>query len=417
MDKAITSNWYQRPVARMALSISAILLVLAISLYFLGSTIRNPTINSSKVEWEVLKQRPFAESVSVIAKVVPEQAIVIDAPTTGQVSAVMVANGDLVQRNASLIILSNVEDEIRRMRDESSLQEQLAQSEISFIEVKKSVASKKKLLEDAEFGLLEAQRELRDINRLVTANLMSESAKINAESLVSYKARQKNAANNDLQLEFEVLKSHSQRLEASRKVLSRQLEVLARQAKLSTIKAQESGSISGLSVKVGERVNQGDRIGILATSSRKALNASVDEFYLNKVRINASATLRTADGQNYQMRVAHVDPNVSDGVFKITLKFTNQIPEELIDGQSLRASVTAQEQNSVLSMSYKTYEILKNRREVYILPGTGKDAQRRKIRFGKIGSDFVEVANGASEGDAIVFQYPPDLTTKTFRLR
>lgn len=417
MDKKIRVNWYQRPAARMAMILCTVLLFLTIAIYYMGVAVRNPTVDTEDVKWEVLKSRPFAESVSLLTRVVPEEAIVIDAPTTGQVSAVRVSNGDRVKKGTALITLSNVEDEIRRMRDESSLQDQLAQSESSYIEVKKSVASKKKLLDDAEFELLKSERDLSDLTRLVQAKLMSEAAKSAAKDIVAYKKRQSQAAAADLELELETLENRSKRLDTSRKVLQRQLKILNRQAELSTIRAQESGNISGLSLKLGERVNQGDRIGVLATSPRKALSASVDEFYLKKIRINAKASFQTTDGQEYPMRVAQVNPIVEDGVFNITLEFTTGSPEGLIDGQSLTASVTTREQDSMLSLSHEVYEILKDRRELYILPETGKEAIKRRVRFGKIGQDFVELADGAAEGDAVIFMHPTDVTTKKFRLK
>ena len=100
------------------------------------------------------------------------------------------------------------------------------------------------------------------------------------------------------------------------------------------VRAPIAGQLTDIIQNVGENRNRGERLGQIAPDTGVKVTASIDEFFLPRVRVGQLADIDFAD-RSWKLRVERVYPQVAGGVFTVDLDFDGPAPAGLLPGQAV----------------------------------------------------------------------------------
>jgi len=172
------------------------------------------------------------------------------------------------------------------------------------------------------------------------------------------------------------------------------------------VRAPISGRLTSLDLKVGENRNRGDRFAQITPETGSKLEASVDEYYLGRVRKGQAAEMETLDmdstTKRWRLAVARVYPEVKDGTFTVDLAFSGPTPEGLLPGQALQGKLEVGADRPALVLPSGAFLEKTGGKWLFALDRDGRSAYRRDVALGRRTVDQVEVLTHLSPGDRVV---------------
>jgi HlyD family secretion protein len=168
-----------------------------------------------------------------------------------------------------------------------------------------------------------------------------------------------------------------------------------------TVRAPVSGRLTSMDLKVGESRNRGERFAEITPDTGFKLNASVDEYYLARVRAAQLAEVEI-DNHTYEARVTRIYPQVKDGVFAVDLAFQGAEPAGLIPGETVQGRLSVGADEPALTLPAGAFLERSGGRWAFVLDPDGRSAQRRTIELGRRNADQVEVLGKLRAGDRII---------------
>jgi HlyD family secretion protein len=169
-----------------------------------------------------------------------------------------------------------------------------------------------------------------------------------------------------------------------------------------TIRAPRSGNLTSLNAELGESKARGERLGQIDDVNRFKTVAMVNEFYLNRVRVGQRALLTTG-GDDYELEVIKVYPEVEASQFEVDLGFLGDAPTDIRRGQTLQLRLVLGDpsEEATLLPNGPFYNDTGGA-WVFVLDAAGDKALRRDVRFGRRNPNMIEVEAGLIPGDRVV---------------
>ena len=343
----------------------------------------------------------FHDFTTLRAKAVPKDVVYLDALEGGQVAQVLAQAGDVVTAGEPLVKFRNTQLELEVLDREGRLSESITQ-----------LQTYEKQLEDARVANERAAAQIDyDITRLTR-----DAAR--ADSLIGkgFVPRQQYEAVHD---ELD----HNQRLRPLQASINREEEML-RQKQLPQLKAelanlQESlgvarsklgalvlrapvtGKLADMHLNLGEIKRPGERLGQVVPDSGFKIEARVDEYYLDRVRVGQTGEVEDA-GRSWPLVVTRVDPTVKDATFLVELAFRGAGAKDLLAGQALEGRLVLGGDRPGLVLPAGPFLERSGGDWVMVLDGSGRRADKRRIRIGRRNAEQVEVLSGLKPGERVI---------------
>jgi HlyD family secretion protein len=185
-------------------------------------------------------------------------------------------------------------------------------------------------------------------------------------------------------------------------VKMRQMLVLVRERLDNlNVKAPVNGQLGMLDAEIGQRINEGQRIGQINVLDNFKINALIDEHYIDRVIRDLPATLDRNE-TSYNLKVKKVYPEVRNGQFKIDVVFESATPDNIRTGQSYHIKLELGESAKALLLQRGGFFQSTGGQWVYVLNKEGNEATRRTIRIGKLNPQYYEVLEGLSAGEQVI---------------
>jgi HlyD family secretion protein len=182
-------------------------------------------------------------------------------------------------------------------------------------------------------------------------------------------------------------------LETSLALARRNLEDL-------NVRAPVDGKLSGFDVEIGESIDRGGRLGQIDDPDAYKLNARIDEFYLGRVDIGQVATAKH-NGQELELRVSKIYPQVKDGQFEVDMTFEEQ-PVGLRRGQTLQLRLTLGDNSDATLIPNGSFYQETGGNWVFVVAPDETEAVKRNVRLGRRNTDFIEVLEGLEPGEKVI---------------
>jgi HlyD family secretion protein len=321
---------------RLALALVVVLAAaVATAAYVRFGLSRTLVVSTDRVVIATVAPGVFDEYIPATASVVPRTTAYLDAVEGGQVAEVLVEEGAFVERGQPLVKLKNTNLQLEVLGRQAQLMEQLDRLNSTVLSFEQARLGHEHDLIEASAQIRQLSQRLRRRQALRASGAVSESdideLTIDLDRYRHLETTMRAAQAVDTKFQTEQITQLRSAIAATRDNLTMAGETLQGLA----VKAPISGQLTALDAHLGEAKASGQRIGQIDETSTYKVEAAIDEFYLNRVRVGQPATAEV-DGGEHRLELVKVYPQVRERQFKVDLLFADSAPKGLRRGQSLQ---------------------------------------------------------------------------------
>jgi len=343
----------------------------------------------------------FHDFVTLRAKVVPRQVVFLGALEGGQVAEVLAQSGDVVAAGQPIVRFRNTQLELEVLDREGRLSESITQLQAYEKQLEDARAANEKAVYQIDYDVTRLERDARRLETLLAQGYVPRQRyeEVRDQLALNRRLQPLQVSTNRTQdalrrQQLPQLRAELANLQASLKVARSKLDSLV-------LRAPVGGKLADMHLNVGEIHERGERLGQIVADNGYKIEARVDEFYLDRVRVGQSAMVE-ADGRAWPLRVTRVDPQVKDATFLVELAFTGDQPRSVAPGQALEGRLTLGGDRQALLLPVGAFLERTGGAWVLVVSADGRQADRRSIRIGRRNSDQVEVLAGLRPGERVI---------------
>lgn len=402
MDRPIVLPWWRKRRS-VQLAAAAALVVLATStlVLFSATTERRVRIPIANVTIAPVARGVFHDFVPLHAEVQALNTIYLDALEGGRVERILAQAGDYVKQGQPLVELSNTELELDVLDREARIIESITQLQSYETQLEQNRVTNERALALIRYNVVRLNRSLARRKMLVARSLEPVETRDAVQDELSYDLailpvqQEGNAKQETLRVrQLPEIESQLAKLQQDLKITHSKLDNL-------TVRAPVLGRLTSMDLKVGENRNRGERFAEITPDTGYKLTASVDEYYLPRVRDGQLAEVEIAD-HTYEAKVTRIYPQVKDGVFAVDLAFEGAEPEGLIPGETVQGRLSVGADQPALTLPAGAFLERTGGRWAFVLDSDGRGAQRRAIELGRRNADQVEVLGKLTAGNRVI---------------
>lgn len=414
MDRPLDDNTVlRRRVKRWSMAaVSAILVIAAFAL--LPGWLR-PSVARSRLRIGRVELGRVEATLDAAGVVVPASERSIVAPFESRVLRVLKRAGDTVRVGDPIVELDTGSARL----DLSRLQDRVA--------AQANEKTRLTLTLDRELLDLEARAESRRLDAEVLSHRAAQREQLRKDGLVSdealdeARAEAKKAAIEVKQLEAAA--------GAARKVAAAQIEGVAlavrtldkevvearRQLELATARSDMDGIVAWVASQEGATVRRGDPVARVARPDAFRVEGTISDVHVARLAVGLPVRI-VAAGRPLNGTVAAVLPAIEGGAAKFLVDLAQPSDPELRQNLRVDVHVVAAAKDGVPSVLRGPFAAGGTSQPVFVVDG-GR-LVRRQVRFGVMGFDRLEIADGVELGTEIVLSDMQDYAhLETVRLR
>lgn len=348
-----------------------------------------------------VEKATFDDFVRLTGKVETGTIVQVSALESGIVEKKWVEEGAFVNEGDLILTLNN-----------PNLRQQILDSE-------SQLAEKQNMLRDTELAMEKERLQIRqDILSAKTA--LNQKRRLNEQQSELYKEKLTSREEYlKAKEEYELAKENLKLLENRQRQDSVYREVqiammreslhnmqenfmLVRQrADNLNIRASHSGQLGSLNAELGQNIPAGQQVGQINILDNYKLTVSIDEHYID--RVSPSLTAKASkNGNNFDLILKKVYPEVTNGQFKADLVIDGDMPEKIRVGQSFPIDLKLGESTESIIVPRGSFFQNTGGKWAYVLDTDGKTARKREIKIGRQNPKYYEVLEGLLPGEKII---------------
>ena len=389
---------------RIALALGALLVVGLIGYGVWTSATGGQSLNvdREKLTVSTVEQGPFQEFIAVTGSVLPERTVFLDAVEGGRVEEMYIREGAMVEPGQPLLRLSNNDLRLQMLNSEASLAEQQSRMQQLKLSMEQQSLSLQQQIAQMEYEIQRLDRQHNRQQRLYEKDLIAEQDYLDTRDQLNYQQRRLRLTRaafvqDSLSQESRLaqMENTTQRLQSSYDAMQEAISNL-------TVEAPISGQLTALNAEVGQIINSGARLGQVDQIDSYKIRAQIDEFYIERVRRGQTATTQPLSGEEYELTVSRVYPEVENGRFEVDLRFEDAQPESIRRGQSIRIRLELGSPEEATLLARGGFYQSTGGNWAYVATDGGDAAVRQPIRLGRQNPNYFEVLGGLQPGDQVV---------------
>ncbi len=401
MDRPIKRSFIARHRTWLIGGGLAIVIAAGVAFFSLSLSTRSARVSSETLTVATVSRGAYHDFIPLRGKVVAHDVVLLDALEGGRVDAVMVQSGDRVVKGQPLVTLSNSALSLDVLEREARLIESITQLQAYQTSLEQGRLANDKALADIDHNIdiLNASLQRRETLASTGAEPVELRDQVRADLAYQRKIRpmqeEGNAQQNKLrtqqlpQIQEQIVK------------LQKDLIITRDMLRNLIIRAPVDGRLTALNVKVGENRNSGENLGEITRDTGFKLLADIDEYYLGRLRTGQIATVQIG-ARTAQLQVMRIDPQVTNGTFRITLEFVGASPSDLTPGQALQGKLGLGADVKTLVLPAGPFLERTGGDWVFVVGADGHSAQRRHIKIGRRNNEQVEILGGLKPGDKVI---------------
>lgn len=343
----------------------------------------------------------FEDLIPIRGTIQPLNSVYLDAVNGGVVEELFVEEGSFVEAGQPLLQLSNTNLRLSAAQNDTQITEQLNfLGNISNNLETEKLRTEREII-DTEYRITVLERQRRRFEQLIADNLVSEEEydAIRDELVYQHKLLANTRARQEL--EDKIREERTLQIATQITKLEENLEVSQSSFDSLLVRAPIAGQLTSMPVEIGESKMSGERLGQIDVVDQYKVVAQIDEYYVSRVVPDQTATFTLA-GQEYQIRVIKVYPEITAGTFEVDLVFETAAPDNVRRGQTLQMELILG--NPVESLLLPVGGFIQDTggNWVFVVNNTGDAAVRRDIRVGRRNNRYIEVVDGLAQGDRVI---------------
>ena len=359
------------------------------------------TVKRDRILISTIKRGHFKEAITVTGKILPINIVYLDALEGGRVDKVFVEAGSMVKQGDQILQLTNTNLLMDMMFRESELFQQSNNLRNTRLSMEQFKLQLNQQLTDIENKLQQQRRVYERYKELEKDSLISRHEFELAKDQFDYLVKQKDLTVESQKSELKFRQAQIEALEESLERMQANLDIVKQRQDNLTVVAPVSGQLTSLVASMGESISPGARLGQIDQWDGFKVRAAIDERFIAQVKPKDAGEFDFA-GKMYKVDVRKIYPEVREEKFEVDLEFLGESPPGLKRGQTLRIRLDLVDANESLLLAKGEFVRSSGARWIYVLDGSGKGADRRKIQTGRQNSQVIEVLEGAGDGEEVI---------------
>jgi HlyD family secretion protein len=354
-----------------------------------------------KITVSTVEDGMFNDYITVIGQVEPITTIFLDAIEGGTVEQRFIEEGATVKKGDVILRLENRQLYQTILNSEAALAEKenyLRSTRISF--ETEQIQSKRNIL-DSEYKLTRKKRTYNQYESLFKESLISKEDYLQTKEDYEYETNLLTINKLKARTDSMFRATSMITLETDLGKMRQMLGLVRERLDNLNVKAPVDGQLGMLEAEIGQRINEGQRIGQINVLDNFKVNAKIDEHYIDRVVRGLAATL-DRNGTNFNLSVKKVYPDVREGQFKIDLVFEGQTPDNVRTGQTYHVKLELGESQKALMIPRGGFFQSTGGQWVFVLNDSGTEAVKRPIKIGKQNPQYYEVLEGLNAGEKVI---------------
>lgn len=401
MDSPIPQpRWRRRGARRIAITIATVALVAATAA-FLGKPARTLRVEANGVSLAKVERGVFRDIIPLRGKIVALETVYLAAIEGGRVEHVFAQPGDAVVSGQPVVRLSNTALELEVLDRQARLIESVTQLQTYQTQLEQNRLDNQKALEQIDYQILRLERTVGRQRELASQGLIAKDLSDAASDELAYQKALRPLQAKGNRDQEELRRRQDPQIRSQIEKLQKDMEVTARKLDNLVVRAPIDGRMTAIDLKVGENFAQGQRLGEITKDSGYKIVASIDEYYLARVKADQQAWVDVG-GARVPLRVRRVHPQVAGGVFDVELQFADEPPPELRPGQAVQGTLTLGADSRAVVLATGPFLEASGGSWAFVLTDGGRTAERRMIKVARRSAEQLEIAAGLDPGETVV---------------
>jgi HlyD family secretion protein len=397
-----------RKIARSQKSPKIIILVVAAfvaAIIYFWATFDSSTsftLDGQRIRIAEVSTGIYEDYIPLRATVEPERTVYLDAIEGGRVEAVLVEEGAVVSVGDPIVELSNTSLQLDVIAREAEVSEQLNNLRNTQLAIEQNRLSLKKDLIEIDYQIIRLTRLVQRYEELEGKQFISKNEYDNSSDELEYWEKRRVVTKESQEQDERIRLVQIEQLNGSVKSLEKNLLLARGNLDDLLIRAPRGGKLTSMNAEIGESKSRGQRLGQIDDIDKFKASAMVNEFYLNRVQLGQKALL-TVDGDDYELEVSKVYPEVQSAQFEVDLQFIDSAPKDIRRGQTLQLRLVLGDttESATLLVSGPFFNDTGGA-WVFVLDADGKVARRQPVQFGRRNPNNIEVDAGLVAGDRVI---------------
>lgn len=360
---------------------------------------RSISINSSQLEMATVTKTTFEEGITITGQVIPNLETFLDVSESGSVEKIFSRSGDQLLRGDTIVQLSNSNLRLEVLQRESQLLEQLNTQRQTKILLNQNDLSQKQQIEEVNYQLDIQQRRYERNKELFEEGVIAAQEYEEISKRYTYLKKRKKILMKVYKTDSMARETQIKQINSSEKRLNQNLIAVQNILDKLCITAPVDGKLSDFSLSNGERVEEGQRIGIVYNMNPPKIEAEIDELYIKNIEPGLYGIVR-GSGINLKVKLTKKFPGIEDGNFRVHFAFEDTKNADFYNGQTLRIQLNFSQPKKALVIPKGRFYSNTGGQWVFVVDG--ETAEKRSIEIGQQNNSFYEVKSGLKEGEEVV---------------
>lgn len=394
ISKEVRRKEQRKQIIKIGAGVGSIVLVVAVVISFLQTSLNRKDITISKVDKGVIEV-----SVSASGKVIPAFEEIINSPINSRIVEIYKKGGDSVEVGTPILKLDlqSAETEYNKLLDEEQMKrlelEKLKvtnQSKLSEMEMKLKVS---RMELDRKAVELRNERYLDSLGAGTTDKVRQVELDFNVSQLKLKEDEQKYI--NEQALSEADLKVKELDLNIFRKGLSETKRTLDD----AQIRSPRKAILTYVNNEIGAQVPQGTKVAIVSDLSHFKIEGEIADTYGDRIAAGSKAVVKIGSDK-LEGTVSDVTPLSKNGVISFTVQLEEDNHRRLRSGLKTDVYVMNAIKDDVLRIANASYYVGKGEYELFVI--NGDQLLKRKVQLGDSNYEYVEVISGLQPGDEVI---------------
>ncbi len=393
------SRWNRRRMTGIAGALALILLIVWGYRQTLGG--QRLRVQTDRITTAIVEEGPFQEFAQVTGNVLPRTTMYLDAVEGGRVEDIFVEEGTQVEVGTPLLRLSNNDLQLRLINADAQRIEQINRVQDTQFRMEQNALSLRQQLAEMNYQI-DRLKKIHERNQdLFEKKLISEQEYDVTAKEYAYWQRNKDLTLTGYRQDSLRTRSQLLRMQGSVTRMDANFEVIQQILDNLTVRAPISGQLTSLNVELGELHSPGYRFGQIDELDGFRIRAGVDEFYIARVFPGQTGRTMLVAGEEFELVVRRVYPEVRNGRFEVDLDFVGEAPENIRRGQTIRFRLDLSDPSDALLIPKGGFFQSTGGTWIYVI-GEDGNARRRDIQIGRQNPQFMEVVGGLEPGEEVI---------------
>ena len=394
ISKEVRRKEQRKQIIKIGAGVGSIVLVVAVVISFLQTSLNRKDITISKVDKGVIEV-----SVSASGKVIPAFEEIINSPINSRIVEIYKKGGDSVDVGTPILKLDlqSAETEYNKLLDEEQMKrlelEKLKvtnQSKLSEMEMKLKVS---RMELDRKAVELRNERYLDSLGAGTTDKVRQVELDFNVSQLKLKEDEQKYI--NEQALSEADLKVKELELNIFRKGLAETKRTLDD----AQIRSPRKAILTYVNNEIGAQVPQGTKVAIVSDLSHFKIEGEIADTYGDRIAAGSKAVVKIGSDK-LEGTVSDVTPLSKNGVISFTVQLEEDNHRRLRSGLKTDVYVMNAVKDDVMRIANASYYVGKGEYELFVI--NGDQLLKRKVQIGDSNYEYVEVVSGLQPGDEVI---------------